>query len=80
MNDYAMRMAAVFVISTSTILSRGGLAPRLLALSGYVVAAVLLVLVATVAWVELLFPAWVMLVSLHILRRGYTDASATAAS
>ena len=29
--DYAMRMAAVFMISTSTLLSRGGLAPRLLA-------------------------------------------------
>jgi hypothetical protein len=67
---YAMRMAAVFMISTSTLLSRGGLAPRLLALSGYVIAAVLLIVIATITWAALLFPAWVMLVSLYILRRG----------
>jgi len=74
MYDYAMRMAAVFMISTSTLLSWGGLAPRLLAVSGYVIAAVLLILVGTIAWTELLFPVWVALVSLHILRRGYPQA------
>ncbi len=80
MYDYAMRMAAVFMISTSTLLARGGLAPRLLALSGYLIAAVLLLLVATISWTELLFPAWVALLSLHILRRGRlytTHAAAT---
>ena len=68
--DYAMGMAAVFMISTSTLLAQGGLAPRLLALAGYAIAAVLLILVATITWIELLFPAWVALVSWHILRRG----------
>ena len=58
------------MISTSTLLAQGGLAPRLLALAGYAIAAVLLILVATITWIELLFPAWVALVSLHILRRG----------
>ena len=79
MYDYAMRMAAVFTISTSTILAKGGLAPRLLALSGYLTAAVLLLLVATIPWTELLFPTWVALVSLHILRRGrlYTPRTTT---
>ena len=42
--------------------------PRWLAVSGYAVAIVLLIVVGTVPWVEVLFPLWVMLVSLHILR------------
>ena len=78
--DYAMRMAAVFMISTSTLLAQGGLAPRLLALAGYAIAAVLLILVATITWIELLFPAWVALVSLHILRRGHLYTPSTAAT
>jgi len=80
MNVYAMRMAAVFMISTSTLLSRGGLAPRVLSLSGYVIAVVLLISVSSLVWAELLFPAWVMLVSLHILRRGYPPGPDAATS
>ena len=78
--NYAMRMAAVFLISTSTLLAQGGLAPRLLALAGYAIAALLLLLVATITWIELLFPAWVALVSVHILRRGRLYTSPTAAT
>ncbi len=78
--DDAMRMAAVFMISTSTLLAQGGLAPRLLALAGYAIAAVLLILVATITWIELLFPAWVALLSLHILRRGRLYTPPTAAT
>ena len=76
--DYAMRMAAVFLISTSTILVRGGLAPRLLALSGYLIAAVLLIFVSTITVTELLFPVWVFILSLHILRRGHLYSSPAA--
>jgi hypothetical protein len=64
---YAMRMAAVFVISTSTLLWRTGSVPRWLALSGYLVAAVLLFTVGLLAWVELVFPAWVLLLSTYVL-------------
>ena len=78
--DDAMRMAAVFMISTSTLLAQGGLAPRLLALAAYAIAAVLLILVATITWIELLFPAWVALLSLHILRRGRLYTPPTAAT
>src|SRR5947209_3182801 len=56
---YGMRMAGVFTISTSTILLRTRVMPRWLALSGYVVAVVLLLTVGSFAWVELLFPVWV---------------------
>ena len=68
------------MISTSTPLSRGGLAPRRLALSGYVIAAVLLIVIATITWAALLFPAGVMLVNLYVLRRGCPSSSRTAAT
>jgi len=70
--DDAMRLAAVFMVSTSTILTRAGNAPRWLAVSGYAIAVVLLIAVGTVPWIEVLFPLWVLLVSLHILRAGYS--------
>ena len=64
---FAMRMAAVFIISTSTILLRTGVAPRWLAISGYVFAAILLVTVGSFAWIELLFPVWVLVLSVYVL-------------
>jgi hypothetical protein len=42
LNTYAMRMAAVFTISTSTIGLRTGFMPRWLVFSGFAIAAVLL--------------------------------------
>jgi hypothetical protein len=67
MTVYAMRMAAVFTIATSTILHRAGLAPRWLVVSGYATGAVLLVTLAFTAWVELLFPGWVLVLSVYVL-------------
>ena len=66
---YAMRMAAVFIISTSTIGLRLTIMPRWLGGLGYAFAALLLVAVGTVGWVEVIFPFWVLLVSVHILLR-----------
>jgi hypothetical protein len=65
---YMMKMAAVFMISTATIALRIVIMPRWLGLLGYAGAFVLLLFVGAVAWVELLFPLWVFLVSLDILR------------
>ena len=67
---YAIRMAAVFMIATSTILRRLTLAPRWLAASGYAIAFVLLVAVGFFPWIELAFPAWVLALSLYILVAG----------
>jgi hypothetical protein len=67
---YAMRMAAVFTISTSTILWRSGRVPRWLALTGYLVSAVLLLTVGVLPWIELVFPAWVLLLSTYVLIAG----------
>jgi hypothetical protein len=64
---YSMRMAAVFTISTATIALRLAIMPRWMGLLGYACAAVLLLVVGAIAWVELLFPLWVLLVSVHTL-------------
>jgi hypothetical protein len=64
---YAMRMAAVCTLVISTILRRTRLAPRWLVVSGYAVAVVLLLTVGSLPWVELLFPAWVLALSVYVL-------------
>jgi hypothetical protein len=64
---YAMRMAAVFMISTATIGLRTGFLPRWLGYSGYAVALVLLLVIDVTPWVELLFPFWIFLVSVDTL-------------
>jgi hypothetical protein len=64
---YAMRMAAVFTISTATMALRIAILPRWIALLGYACAIVLLFSAGFVPWTELLFPGWVLVVSLYIL-------------
>lgn len=71
MTVYALRMAAVFTLATSTILLRSRLAPRWLVASGYAIAILLLVTVSLFAWVELVFPAWVLVLSLYVLITGF---------
>ncbi len=66
-NVYALRMAAVFLISQATLWLRTGVMPRWLALPTYGVALVLLVVVSQSTWVVLIFPAWVLIVSVYIL-------------
>ncbi|MFD3564317.1 hypothetical protein ACFWVU_32365 [Streptomyces sp. NPDC058686] len=68
LTTYAMRMAAVFIITTSTIGRRAGALPRPLVVLGYVAGLVLLVAGANVPWSELVFPAWALILSLNILR------------
>jgi hypothetical protein len=67
MHIYAMKMAAVFMITTSTISLRTRIVPRWMAFLGYFLAAVLLVSVGTIEWIPLVFPLWVLLISVHIL-------------
>jgi hypothetical protein len=69
LNVYAMRMAAVFTISVATISLRTHVLPRWLALTGYACAVVLLISVGLTPWVQLLFPVWIALLSIHILWR-----------
>lgn len=68
---YAMRMAAVFTISTATIGLRTGFIPRWLGFSGYAVAAVLLLAIDVTPWVELLFPLWILILSVDTLAESF---------
>ena len=64
---YALRMAAVFTISVTTIAARLGLVPRWLVLFGLATGLVLLVTAGSLPWVEIIFPLWVFALSVHIL-------------
>ena len=64
---YGLRMAAVFTISATTLATRLRLVPRWLAVLGYATAAVLLFGVGLVPWLQLVFPAWVFTLSVHLL-------------
>jgi hypothetical protein len=70
LNVYAMRMAAVFTLTTVTIARRTEIVSRWLTVAGLVTALVLLVGVGISPWVELLFPAWVLALSVDILAAG----------
>jgi len=69
-NVYAMRMAAVFTLTTVTIARRTQIVSRWLTVAGIATALVLLVGVGISAWVELLFPAWILALSVDILTAG----------
>jgi hypothetical protein len=64
---YAMRMAAVFTLSVSTAALRAAALPRWVSYVGYVVALALLVGSADQQWIQLMFPAWVLVLSSVIL-------------
>jgi len=69
LNVYAMRMAAVFTLTTVTIARHTRIVARWLIIAGLVIAVVLLVASGTVPWTELLFPAWILALSVDILIR-----------
>ncbi|MGO4513167.1 hypothetical protein CT676_40440 [Bradyrhizobium sp. MOS001] len=67
MNVYAIKMAAVFMISMSTVVIYTGLAPRWIAFIGYLLAATLLIGSYYISWSFAILPAWVALISIYIL-------------
>ena len=70
---YAIRMAAVFMISLATIWLRTGLMPRWLVALSYLVALAILIASDVTMWLTLAFPAWVLVVSALLLRAGAID-------
>ncbi len=70
---FAVRAAAVFMLVASTIGLRTGFLPRWLVLVGYVGGVVFLVSVTYIELLVLIFPAWVIAVSVVILGRGAED-------
>jgi len=69
LNVYAMRMAAVFTLTTVTIARHTRIVARWLTVAGLAIALLLLFGSGIVAWVELLFPAWILALSIDILVR-----------
>jgi hypothetical protein len=67
LNVYALRMGAVFILTTSTIGLRARVIPRWIGVFGYAVGVALLVGVSVTVWANLLLPAWIFLLSVHIL-------------
>ena len=55
---YAMRMAAVFTLSVSTVGLRTSGLPRSVSYLGYLVALTLLLAAGEHKWFQLLFPTW----------------------
>ena len=70
LNVYAMRMAAVFTLTAVTIARRTQIVSRWLTVAGLVTAVLLLVAVSFSGWVELLFPAWILALSVDVLAAG----------
>ena len=67
MNIYVIKMAGVFMITTSTIAIYTAIAPRWLAIVGYVLAVLLLFGSYFISWIFFVFPVWVLLLSASIL-------------
>jgi len=71
-NVYAVKMAGVFMISTSTLSIRTGIFPRWMAFLGYALALLLLLSVGYLQWALLVLPLWVLLISCYILYANLT--------
>ena len=67
LNVFGIKMAGVFIISTSTIVLRTSILPRWVAYSGYACALVLLLAITNWPWIALLFPLWMLVLSACIL-------------
>lgn len=79
-NVYALRMAGVMLISLGTMWLRTGVMPRWLAIVTYAVAIVLLFVTSLSLWVTLIFPGWVLGVSILILVQNYRRRAAPQVS
>jgi hypothetical protein len=67
MNTFGMRMAAVFMLVTSTIGLRTSALARWVSFVGFALGLALLLIITDFAWIALLLPLWVILVSVYIL-------------
>ena len=68
---YALKMAGVFLLTASTIVLRTGITARWTAFVGYAAAALIILGSHFMDWTFLIFPIWVLVVSIDILIREY---------
>jgi hypothetical protein len=79
MNVYGIKMAGVFMFSTSTILLRTAIVSRWIAFLGYGLGVMLLLSIGIIVWVSLVFPVWTLVLSVAILLdRSAVDKAASA--
>jgi hypothetical protein len=67
MEIYATKVAGVFMLSTSTVALRTRIVPRWMIYVGYALALFLLLTIGTIDWTPIVFPLWVLLMSVRIL-------------
>ncbi len=72
---YCIRMAAVFMISSATLWNRTKVMPRWLVLLTYLMGLGLLLLINISLWIQLVFPIWMLTVSIIILIINYRRPS-----
>jgi hypothetical protein len=80
MNTYGIKMAGVFMFSTSTVLFKTQIVRRWIALLGFALAIALLLSVGTIDWIPVVVPLWVLLVSIDILIHDLSGKSAEGKS
>jgi len=66
MNVYTIKMAGVFMVTTSTIAIYTGFAPRWIAILGYLLALLLIFGSYYLSWSFVVFPLWVLVMSIYI--------------
>ena len=66
MNVYTVKMAGVFMVTTSTIAIYTGFAPRWIAILGYLLALLLIFGSYYLSWSFGVFPLWVLVMSIYI--------------
>lgn len=67
MGSFATRMAAVFTLSVTSLASRSGALPRWLTVWGIISALALFAAPLLGRWSQLVFPVWVLVLSVHLL-------------
>lgn len=75
---FAIKMAGVFMISTSSLFLRTRILPRWIPILGYVLAVIMIFRIKQIdriGWVFLGFPLWILLISLYILITHYQNKS-----
>lgn len=68
---FGVRMAAIFVMTTTNISSKSGLMPRWFAIASIIVALFLLLSATLSVWLAALFPLWVLALGVLIIVQAY---------
>lgn len=75
-HEYAIRMAGMFMLVLGTIWFRTAIMPRWLVMVTYLFALILIFSISFSEWITMVFPAWVFLISAHILIANYRESAA----